>query len=460
MSQLASRSASGRQVAGVRPGLVYFFGALGAVIWGYDNGVIAGALLFITKEFDLTPAAQGLVSSSLSVGSAVGAAISGVLANPLGRKRLIFLAGLVFGAGVAVCSLAVSVPMLMAGRGVIGLGIGIVSVSVPIYLAELAPARIRGRIGALTQLMIASGILLSYLVGYALSPLHAWRWMIAVALVPALVLVVGIWVLPESPRWLLTRGRLEEARAGLARQVDAAEVDQALAEMRATLARAKPSWRRMFRPGVRRVVLVAVGMSILAQLLGINTVTYYAPTILKKIGFTDEASLLNTIGFGVVSIIFTVIATRVIDRWGRRPLLTVGALVMGAAMTVMAVLSWTTGLVVGVSGVLAILSLVVFKATYSLTWGTSTRIVVSEILPLSVRGVALGFAEIFNFASTFTLTLVFPILLAAGSGTAFITFGAMGVVACVFVLALVPETKGRTLEQIEAAYVAAGGNQR
>jgi MFS family permease len=150
---------------------------------------------------------------------------------------------------------------------------------------------------------------------------------------------------------------------------------------------------------------------------------------------------------------------RVIDRWGRRPLLTVGALVMGASMSVMALLSWTTGLTVGVSGVVAILSVVVFKATYSLSWGTSTRIVVVEILPLSVRGSALGFAEIFNFASTFALALVFPILLAAGSGTAFIVFGAMGVVAFVFVLALVPETKGRTLEQIEAGLLAGQGKR-
>lgn len=451
MSQLAPQRTAGPSRPGVRPSLVYFFGALGAVIWGYDNGVIAGALLYITREFHLSPSAQGLVSSSLSVGSAVGAVISGALAQPWGRKRLIFIAGLVFGAGIAVCSLAASVAMLMIGRAVIGVGIGIVAVSVPVYLAEIAPAHIRGRVGALTQLMIACGILLSYLVSYALSPLHAWRWMVAVALVPALVLVVGIWVLPESPRWLLTRGRVEEARNGLSHQVDAAEVDRALAEMRETLARAKPSWRQAFRPGVRRIVLIAVGMSILTQLLGINTITYYAPTILKKIGFTDEVSLLNTIGFGIVSIIFTVLASRLIDRWGRRPLLIAGALVMGASMTGLALLSWTTGLTMGLSGVLAILSLVVFKATYSLSWGTSTRIVVAEILPLSIRGSALGFAEIFNFASTFTLALVFPVLLAVGSGTAFIVFGAMGVVACVFVGRLVPETKGRTLEEIEAA---------
>ncbi|WP_160148917.1 sugar porter family MFS transporter [Amycolatopsis alkalitolerans] len=456
MSQLASQTA-GVTRTGVRPALVYFFGALGAVIWGYDNGVIAGALLYITREFHLTPAAQGVVSSSLSVGAAVGAVTSGALAQPWGRKRLIFIAGLVFGTGIAVCSLAVSVPMFVAGRVVIGAGIGIVAVSVPIYLAEIAPARIRGRIGALTQLMIACGILLSYLVGYALSPLHAWRLMIAVALVPAVVLVAGIWVLPESPRWLLARGRAEEARAGLSRQVGAAEVDQVLAEMRETLARAKPSWRMAFRPGVRRVVLVGVGLSVFTQLLGINTVVYFAPTILKKIGFTDQASLLNTIGFGIVSIIFTVIAVRVIDRWGRRPLLIVGALVMGASMTGMAVLSWTIGLTVGLSGLLALACLTVFKAMFSLTWGTASRVVVAEILPLSVRGSALGFAEILNFAAIFLLSLVFPILLAAGSGTAFIVFGVMGLISCVFVATLVPETKGRTLEQIESTIVAGQG---
>jgi sugar porter (SP) family MFS transporter len=297
--------------------------------------------------------------------------------------------------------------------------------------------------------MVASGILLAYLVSYALSPLHAWRWMIAVALVPALVLVVGVWVLPESPRWLLTRGRVDEARVELSRQVDPDEVEQAMAEMQTTLKRARPSWRSALQPGVRRIVLVAIGLSILAPLQGVNAIVYYAPTILRAIGFSDKVSLLNTIGFGIVSLIFTVVATRVIDRWGRRPLLITGALVMGASMTVMALLSWTTGLTVGVSGILAIACITVFKATFSLSWGTVTRVAASEILPLGVRGSALGVAEIGNFAATFTLTLVFPILLSAGRGTAFIVFGVMGLVACLFVAAQVPETQGRTLEEIE-----------
>lgn len=456
MSQLAAHADATRRHRGVPPGLVYALGALGAILWGYDNGIIAGALLFITEEFHLTPAAQGVVAASLSIGSAVGALLSGVLAGRLGRKRLIFIAGLVFSVGIVSWALAGSVTALIAGRVILGLGIGIVSVSVPIYLAEISPARIRGRIGALTQLMIASGILLSYVAGYALAPWQAWRWMVAIALVPAVVLVLGIWVLPESPRWLLTRGRIEEAREGLARQVAPDEVETAMREMRETLSRARPSWRAAFRPGVRRVVAVAVGISILTQLLGINTVTYYAPTIMKSIGFTEETSLLNTIGFGIVSIVFTLLATRLIDQWGRRPLLMLGAAVMGISMVTMAVLSWTVGLSVGVSGVLAIGCLVVFKAMYSLSWGTATRVVASEILPLSVRGPALGFAEILNFASTFALSLFFPIMLAAGSGLAFIFFGVMGLVAFVFVRTLVPETKGKTLEKVEAATTLGG----
>ncbi|MGW5641624.1 sugar porter family MFS transporter [Saccharopolyspora sp. NPDC003752] len=456
MKQVASQQAPVKQSREVPPGLVYFLGALGAILWGYDNGVIAGALLFMTEEFHLGPAAQGVVSSSLAIGSGVGAVVSGALASPLGRKRLVFIASLVFMGGTIAWATAGSVAMLVVGRVVIGVGIGIVAVSVPIYLAEISPARIRGRIGALTQLMIASGILLSYVVGYAMSPSGAWRWMVAFALVPALVLIAGVWVLPESPRWLLTRGRDEEARAGLARQVAAHEVEQAMREMRETFHRAKPSWREGFRPGVRRIVLVAVGMAVLAQLLGINTITYYAPTILKSIGFSEEASLLNTIGFGIVSIIFTVLASRLLDGWGRRPLLMVGALVMGLSMTTMAVLSWTAGLTLGVSGFVAIACLLVFKAMYSLSWGTVARIVIAEILPLRVRGSALGIAEVFNFASTFALSLTFPILLAVGSGLAFILFGVMGLLACLFVGVLVPETKGKTLEEIEAEMLPGG----
>lgn len=455
MSEMTTRPATADRLARVvRPGTVYFLGALGALLWGYDNGVIAGALLYITPAFHLTAALKGVVSSALAVGSAVGGLGCGAIAERWGRKRVVSIAGVVFLVGILLSSVSVSAAMLVAARVVIGLGIGAVAVSSPLYLAEVSPSAVRGRIGALTQLMIACGILLAYVVDFALSPFGAWRVMFAVALIPAVVLVVAVRRLPESPRWLLRQGRSAEARELLDRQMSAEEAEQTFAEISQTVEHTRISWRNMLlRPGVRRMVLTAIALAILTQLLGINTITFYAPTILKKIGFSDQASLLNSIGFGCVSVVFTVIATRVLDRWGRRPLMAVGAIVMGASMATMACLSWTVGLTVGASGFAAIGCLALFKAMYSLSWGTSTRIVIAEILPLSVRGSASGVAEVFNQASTFTLALVFPILLEAGSGAAFATFAVMGVVALLVIVFAVPETTGRRLEQIESTVV-------
>lgn len=429
--------------------VIYFFGALGAVLWGYDNGVIAGAMLFIKKDFALTPGLVGLVTSSITLGAGGGALLSGALADRLGRKRLILVAAVVFCLGIIGAALAPGAAILIAARLVIGLGIGIVAVSIPIYLAELAPAETRGRVGTLTQLMIASGILLAYIVSYLLAPAAAWRWMIGVAIVPAVVLLVGITFLPESPRWLIKHGREAEARSILAARMPAETINESVAEIQRTLATSRGSWRDLLQPWVRPAVLTAIALAVLVQLLGINTIVFYAPTILSAIGFSDEAALLNTIGFGVVSIIFTLIAHRVVDRVGRKTLLTRGALVMGASMLVMAVLSVSFGLTAGLVGYLAILCLAVFKATFSLTWGTVTRVVQSEILPLNVRGTALGVAEVFNFASTFTLSALFPILLAGGTGVPFFIFAAIGVVAFVFVRVYVRENKGQSLEQIE-----------
>lgn len=442
----ASTALTGRAV---RPGVIFFFGSLGALIWGYDNGVIAGALLYIKPELHLTPTQTGLVSSFLSLGSAVGAVASGLLANRLGRKRLIFIASLVFMVGILIALGAQDAGMLMAARAVLGCGIGIVALSIPLYLAEIAPARIRGRVGALTQLMIACGILCAYLTNYALSSSGNWRVMFGVMLVPAVVLAVGVWVLPESPRWLLRAGREAEARELLGRQMDAAAVDVSVTEMKATFAHRGTPWRQLVRPGVRTFVILAVVLEMLTQLVGINTIVYFAPSILTRIGFSDNAALLNTIGFGVISVIFTVIAARVIDRWGRRPMLYTGGLVMAAAMATMAVLSWTVGLTVGISGIVAIAALAVFKAMYSLSWGTATRIVVSELLPNNARGSVQGVAQLFNYASTFLLAFFFPILLEAGSGLAFGFFAVMGVVAFVVAVFVQPETSRRTLEEIE-----------
>lgn len=439
------------------PGVIYFFGALGALMWGYDSGVLAGALLFIKPQLHMTPTEVGLVGSALSVGSAVGAVASGLLANPIGRKKLIFIASVVFAIGTAIMTFAAGVSELILGRAILGVGIGLVAVSVPVYLSEISPAGTRGKIGSLTQLMIAVGILLGYIGNLALSPLGAWRIMFAVMIVPTVVLGIGVWVLPESPRWLLRNGRAEEARALLAHQVSQEELDLTMTEMKATLDTKRVSLRQMFASGLGKIVVFAIVLDILTQMMGINTIVYYAPTIMKAMGFSNATALINTVGFGVLSVIFTIFAAYVLDKWGRRPLLMVGALVMAASMATMATLSFTVGLAVGISAILGILALAVFKAMFSLSWGTITRVVIAELLPTRIRAGMQGVAQLFNYGATFVVTLIFPILLATGSGFAFALFAVMGIVAFVVVLAFLPETKGQTLEEIELKVTAATG---
>jgi sugar porter (SP) family MFS transporter len=448
-SQDARGTATG-SAKGAPSWFIYLFGALGAVLWGYDTGVISGALLYIKRDFAISAAGQGLVTSSFTIGAAVGALATALLVDRLGRRRLLLVAAVVFVVGTLLSSLAGSESVLIAGRSVLGIGIGFVAVNIPIYLSEIAPARTRGRIVSLTQFMNATGILLAYLANLALSPAGAWRWMIGIAVVPAVLLFAGVLFLPESPRWLVARGRIAEARAGLAARGDDVEPEATVREIEAGLAAGRGAWRSLLRPWARRPVAIAVLMTVLAQLLGINAITYYAPTVLTSVGFSDSASLITTVGFGAVSVLATVFAVVRGDSVGRRPLLIAGACVTGATMLLTAVFSWSFGLTAGVTGVVAVVCFAVFKAAFSSTWGPVSRVVETEILPISVRGTAVSVAEVANFLAIFVVTLLFPILLQAGSGFAFATFGVMGAVAVAVIVYYVPETRGRTLEEIEA----------
>lgn len=443
------KSAATSSKKSLSPKVIYFFGALGGIVWGYDNGVIAAALLYITPDLGLTPTSQGLVTSSMTIGAAVGALLSGLLAGPLGRKKLIFSTSGIFLIGTLAAAVAPDIQILIIGRVFLGLGVGTVAVSVPVYLSEITPPEFRGRVGSLTQLMVACGILLAYLVNTALSPFSAWRWMFAVAAVPAIVLGVGVLRLPESPRWLILKGHISQARESLEQTLSPDDVESALTEIQKTPKRSRAPWRSLLKHGNRGPIAKVIVMSLIFQLVGINTIVFYAPTLLKTVGFSNGISLISSIGFGVISVIFTIIAMATVDRAGRRPLLMWGALVMGISMFIMAALSWTVGLTVGISGFIALICLAVFKATFSLSWGTVQRVSQTEILPLTVRGAGLGIAEMVNFVGTFAVSLLFPIMIAAGNGIAFAVFGSVGVAATIFVLVALPETRTRTLEEIE-----------
>ncbi|UQN28537.1 sugar porter family MFS transporter [Brachybacterium kimchii] len=446
MHSTPSRSA--RQIP---PWFIYLFGALGAILWGYDTGVVSGVLLYIKNDFPVTATESGLITSSFTIGAIIGAVSSALLVDRLGRRRLLQVAAIVFLVGTLLAATAGSAAVLILGRSVLGLGIGFVSVNIPIYLSELSPAGTRGRVVSLVQFMNAFGILLSYIANFALSASGAWRIMLALAVIPAVLLFVGVFLLPESPRWLVARGRLEEAAAGLARRDDGPDPAHTIAEIQLGLAASHGSWRTLLAPWARRPALIAILLTVLAQFLGINAITYYSPTVLTAIGFSESASLITTIGFGSIAVSATLWALRYADSFSRRRILIGGAAITGSAMLLCAIATWSFGLTSVVTGTVAIICFSVFKAGYASTWAPVSRVVQTEILPISIRGTAMSISEVANFASIFVVTLLFPILLqAGGAGFAFLTFTTVGAIAIALLLIVVPETSGRSLEEIEA----------
>jgi sugar porter (SP) family MFS transporter len=429
---------------------IYVFGALGAILWGYDTGVISGALLYIKRDFTISATASGLITSSFTIGAIVGAIVSALLVDSLGRRRLLQIAAVVFVIGTLLAAAAGSAAVLVTGRAILGLGIGLVSVNIPIYLSELSPARQRGRVVSLVQFMNAFGILIAYVANYALSASGAWRWMIGIAVIPAVLLFIGVFFLPESPRWLVSKNRITEATAGFIARGDDRDPALTIREIQDGLAASRGSWRSLFAPWARKPVLVAVLMTVLAQFLGINAITYYAPTVLTTIGFSDSVSLITTIGFGTVAVVATIWALRYADRFSRRGVLTTGAVITGGVMLLCALSTWSFGLTSVVTGIVAITCFSVFKAGYASTWAPVSRVVEAEVLPISIRGTAMSVAEVANFASIFVVTLLFPILLqAGGAGFAFLTFAVVGVIAVLIMTFVVPETGRRSLEEIE-----------
>jgi sugar porter (SP) family MFS transporter len=433
---------------------LYFFGALGGILFGYDLGVIAAVLVIVGKDWHLTGYQKGVVTASLSVGAMLGAALASRLGDLLGRRRTIMLAATVVIIGTVACMLSQNLPALTVSRGVIGLGIGCSSATVPTYLAELAPARLRGAMASLNQIFIVLGILIAFLVGYWLAASHNWRGMFAGAIVPAAILIAGLTVLPESPRWLFKAGRDEQARAVLATTHDAADVEAEVATIREVIrmdAEERGGLRELWAPWVRPMLVVALLLAVGQQFSGVNAINAYFPTMLVALGFTTSTALLSAIALGVTKFAFTAWVVFVVDRWGRKPLLLIGNVLMfftlaGTGFVVDDVHSKTA------LGVATLVLLIGYLAAYELGWGAVVWVMMAEVFPLKVRAAGMGTASVVLWAATGLITAVFPIMSdknALGIGHSMWVFA--GVNAILFFLArwLVPETKGRSLEQIE-----------
>lgn len=440
--------------------LVYFFGALGGLLFGYDTGVIAGAILFINEDLGLSPFMSGLVVSSLLVGAMIGAAFAGPIADATGRRRLVLVAAIVFAIGAIGAALATSAGMLVLFRFVLGLAVGAASLIVPLYLAEVAPTEIRGAVASLNQLMIVTGILVAYIANSALAGAEAWRWMIGLAVVPSLLLFVGMIFMPETPRWLVSKDRDEDAREVLRRTRDEAAVEAEMNDIKRVESQEEGGIGELLASWVRPALFVGMGLAIFQQIIGINTIIYYAPTTLTNVGFGDSAAILANAGIGVINVTMTLVAIRFIDRAGRKPLLLVGAAGMALSL---AVLGLTSLLLpepsgVGPVGIITLACLALFIAAFAVSWGPIVWVMLGEIFPLKIRGSAMAVATVLLWGANFVVSLSFPVLLEAlGLGWLFMGYALIGVVALLFVRSFVTETKGRSLEEIEADLLQKAG---
>jgi sugar porter (SP) family MFS transporter len=426
--------------------------ALGGLLFGYDTGVISGALLFLHTSFgNLSSFDKELVTGLLLVGAAVGAFGSGRLADKIGRRSVILITAAVFVVGVLGAAFSPALWFLIVMRFVIGLAVGSASMAVPLYISEVAPPRVRGALVSFNQLALTGGILISFLVDYALSSSADWRLMFGLATIPAALLFVGMLTQAESPVWLVTHGRISDARRVLARVRSADhDIEGEIEDIR-SLSLRTTNYRELLRPDVRKLVVIGVLLAIFQQITGINTVIYYAPTLLHQAGLGNSASLLANVGNGIVNVGMTVVAIRLIDKVGRRVLLLSGTVGMAVALFVVAGTFAVNGDTLGhTAAIVAVVSLAVYTGSFAIGLGPVFWLLISEIYPERIRGKAMSIATIANWGANFVVAVSFLTLLNAisNAGTFFL-LGFLSLVAVVYFWRKVPETKGLTLEEIE-----------
>jgi sugar porter (SP) family MFS transporter len=426
--------------------------ALGGLLFGYDTGVISGAELFLKNDFTLSIIALEVIVSGVLAGAAVGALLGGRMADLFGRRRLLIATAIIFAAGGLACAAATSPTVLIVGRIVVGLGIGLASASVPVYISEVSPANARGWQVSLFQLAITVGILVAYIVDYAFAAIQGWRWMFGLAVVPAAIFGLGMLFLPESPRWLARRGHHDKARAMLMRIRGTSDVSAELQEIERSLTHANERGQLsdLLAPSIRPALLVGIGLAIFQQVTGINTVIYYAPLIIQSAGISSASgAILATAGIGLVNVLMTIVAMWLIDRMGRRPLLLVGIAGMAITLGLLGLAFYVSGKSVALVW-LAVISMMVYVGSFAISLGPIFWLLISEIYPLKIRNSAEGLSAAFNWGSNLLVSLTFLTLLQMiGPTRTFWLYGLLAVAAWIFSYFRVPETKGRTLEEIE-----------
>lgn len=427
---------------------IVFFSALGGLLFGYDTGVISGAILFIRKDFDLSSALIELVVSGVLFGAVLGAIVAGVLSDRFGRKKLLLVTALVFTLATLGSAMTNDAGWLIVARVCIGIALGISSMTVPMYIAEISPPHMRGRLVSVNQLFVTVGILVSYIVDLSFAASGDWRWMIGLGAIPAAVFGLGMLFLPESPRWLMKMGRMERAKKILCSITSETEAMKEIADMQKTPPKVKRT------PWLRRMFIVGIGLAIFQQITGINTIIYYSPIIFELAGFKTATSAVLATGIvGVVNFAFTIVALWLLDKSGRRKLLLIG--LAGMILSLVALgFAFMPDQVSTVVGWLTLVSLMVFVASFAISLGPIFWLLVAEIYPLAIRGKAISVATITNWGANLIVALTFLTLIDVLKPTGtFWLYGGLSIIAWFFSYFLVPETKDKTLEQIELEHL-------
>jgi len=477
--------------------LLTLVAALGGLLFGYDTAVISGAIGFLQAYFQLDPQlSKGWAAASALIGCAAGAGLAGLLSDQMGRKRVLLVSAVAFFVSALGTAFPRSFPEFIAYRMIGGLGIGAASITSPMYIAEISPARVRGRMVSVNQFAIVSGMVLIYFVNYFIADYGAavdrqhvaerlqvegpalnaqaveyelagrnlppwnvergWRWMFGSGALPALLLLSLLFAVPESPRWLAKQQRPAEALAVLSRVSGPQQAALELADIQQAIAQESGSLTQLFQPGMRIVLVIGVALAVLQQVTGINVFLYYAPEIFKKFGSETQAALLQTVVVGAVMFIFTIVAIWTVDRWGRKPLMLVGAAGMGLALAAMGLAAFYQRTEVWV-----LLFILGYIACFALSVGPVTWVILSEIFPTSIRGRAMAIATVCLWIANFLVTQTFTMMDENAwlvdrfhHAFTFWLYALLCAVQLVFVWRFVPETKGKTLEEIERGWLS------
>jgi sugar porter (SP) family MFS transporter len=438
--------------------------ALGGLLFGYDTGVINGSLKFVQLKFELSPAMKGFAASSALLACIFGAAFAGMLSDRLGRKKVLILSAILFLISAVGTALPKSLIQFIIFRVIGGLGVGAASMTSPMYIAEISPARIRGRMVSLNQFAIITGMLIVYFINYYIAGLGdqawntetGWRLMFGSEAIPAVLLLVLLFFVPESPRWLTKQNQKSEALRILSK-VDGQEyAEKEMQMIEENLSHESGSLSQLFSPKMRVVLVIGVGLAVLQQVTGINVFLYFGSEIFETLGGeTIDAALLQQVVVGAVNLLFTVIAIWTVDKIGRKPLMIIGSIGMGIALFAMGMAGiWQ------VTGMWMLLFVLIYIASFALSVGPVVWVILSEIFPTKIRGRAMGIATICLWTANSIVSQTFPmmdenefLIEKFHHGFPFFIYGIMCIVMLIFVIKIVPETKGKSLEEIEKMWI-------